>query len=232
MAGLGAQVKAAQARLAASDAKAAEAARTKQASNQVLGQANTLAGEIQPVPRALPVGRGLEAAGEPDVQDVSAALAEIVPDPGPARPLSDVRRIVIHHTGMAADATPEAILRRTAGQGRRGLPYHYLVDGDGMVSQLAPLDVAVNQSRLAAVDADAIGVTLGGDFDLAVPTEAQMAAAAELLAGLLRDFGLAVNDIYGRSETGRGRHLARPAMDAGRALGRRPEGACGSDGLD
>ncbi len=200
VAGLKAKLVPAQARLAALDAKAPEVAKTKQAAGQVLAQANALAGELQGAPAPLAVERGLAPTEGPAVQDVAAGAAAIVPEPGPSRPLSDIRRILIHHTGMAPDATPEAVVRRATSNDRAGLPYHYLVGGDGAVYQLADLDVAVNQSRLAAVDADAVGVALGGDFDLAAPSEAQMAAAVELVAALLGELGLHVNDIYGRAE--------------------------------
>ena len=134
------------------------------------------------------------------VQDATAAVSAIVTDPGKTRSLGDIRRVVIHGTNMNPNATPEEVVRRGASAGRQGLPYHYLVTGNGQVYQLAGLDVAVNQSRVGAIDGDAVGVAMGGDFDLAVPNEAQVAAAAELLAQLLGELGLHVNNIYGRSE--------------------------------
>ena len=76
--------------------------------------------------------------------------------------------------------------------------------------------MAVNQSRVAAVDADAVGVALGGDFDLAAPAGEQMEAAAELLAKLLVDLGLHVNDIYGRNELERG--TTSPGMQWGQGV--------------
>ena len=121
---------------------------------------------------------GLPFPGEPvaDVQDVTATVAALVPQPGEPRSRSAIRRIVIHHTAMPVDLGPEEVVRRLARQGAPGLPFHFLVSGSGASWQLAPLDLAVNQSRVRAVDADAVGVAFGGDFDLAVPSAAQMAA--------------------------------------------------------
>lgn len=204
-AGTRTNVTAAQSRLAASDGQTAGVSKTKQSATQVLGQANTLQSDLQAAGAA--VARDLEgllASEASGVRDISAALTAIVSVPGEARSLSNVRRVVIHHTGMAADLGAEDVVRRLARDGRQGLPFHYLVTGAGLSYQLAPLDIAVNQSRVAAVDADAVGVAFGGDFDLAVPSGAQMAAAADLLATLLGELGLHVNDIYGRNELERG----------------------------
>lgn len=204
MATLRSQIGQAQARLMVLNARPPEAAKTKQSASQVLTQANTLQSDLQAAAATLVVARGLEplaienASSTP--KDVSDELAAIVPDAGPARELAGVRRIVIHHTGMAPDAEPAEVVRRAAGRGRQGLPYHYLVTGQGEAFQLAPLEVAVNQSRVDEVDANSIAVALGGDFDLAVPGAEQMEATARLLAMLLGDLGLHVNNIYGRSE--------------------------------
>lgn len=192
-----------QSRLAALDGRTADVGKTRQSASQVLAQANALESELKAAATAAAGGAGLESlalADQTGIQDVSAAMAGLVTDPGAPRALGDIRRIVVHHAGLSSDASPEDVVRHGISRNRAGLPYHYLVTGGGASYQLAPLDVAVNQSRLAAVDADAIGVAFGGDFDLAAPTEEQMAAAASLLAKLLLDFGLDVNCIYGRSE--------------------------------
>ncbi len=50
------------------------------------------------------------------------------------------------------------------------------------------------------MDADAVGVAFGGDFDLAVPSDAQMAAGGRAAGEAAEELGLHVNNIYGRSE--------------------------------
>ncbi len=218
VADLRAKVVAAQSRLAALDGRAAEVAKTRQSANQVLNQANALQTDLQGARTAVArdMGSALAPPGETRVKDVSKALAILVPVPGAPRHLSDIQRIVIHHTGAAPNATPEDLVRHLVNEGRQGLPYHFLVAGSGETFQLAGPDVAVNQSRLDAIDADAIGIALGGNFDLAVPSVAQMAATVDLLAELLEQFGLHVNNIYGRSELERG--VTSPGMQWGQGV--------------
>jgi hypothetical protein len=204
LADLRAQVTSAQSRLTALDGQAAAVTKIRQSASQVLGQANALQSELQAGVSGLAatadLGMALAGPQAAAVHDATAATSAIVGDPGKPRLLGGIQRIVIHETGMDSNASPEAVVRHGANTGRKGLPYHYLVTGDGQIHQLAGLDVAVNQSRVEAVDADSVGIAFGGDFDLAVPGEAQMEAAAELLARLLVDLGLSVNTIYGRSE--------------------------------
>jgi hypothetical protein len=135
---------------------------------------------------------------------VSASLSASAQSAYPTRPLGAVRRVIIHHTGMRPDATPQQVAQHAISRGRPAIPYHFLITGDGAVYQTQGLDARTNQSRVPAVDAEGVAVAFGGDFDRAVPTDAQMEAGAELLAGLLAQFGLDVNAIVGRSEVERG----------------------------
>jgi BMFP domain-containing protein YqiC len=188
-----------QARLKALEAKAPQVANTRQQATQVLNDANKLEADIAAT-AAPPTPKSLESLAAFSVQDVTGELAATAKGSYPARPLEAIRRIIVHHTGMNPDASPEAVARASIRRGRPAIPYHYLVTGDGAVYLTQGLDVRTNQSRVAAVDADGVAVAFGGDFDMGVPSPEQMAAAADLLADLLTQFGLGVNAIYGRSE--------------------------------
>jgi hypothetical protein len=177
--------------------------RTRQQATQVLNNANKLEADIAATGQGAGA-RSLSVLGEADVQDASEELARTARGVYPARPLGAIRQIIVHHTGMNPNATPQEVAQRSVSPGRPAIPYHYLIAGDGMVYRTQGLDVRTNQSRVLAVDAEGIAVALGGDFDLAVPAPAQMEAAADLLAGLLAQFGLDVNAIVGRSEMERG----------------------------
>ncbi len=186
---LRANIASAQGRLASLEGRRAEAAKAKQAVAQVLVQANNLETETGGGVESVAIEREFEATTLQDVREEMDRLATKV---APKRPLSDIRRIIIHHTATPADVTPAQLARRQIRRGRTGIAYHYLIAGNGMTYQTQGLEARVNQSRLAAVDADGVAVALAGDFDLAAPTEAQMNAAADLLAGLLQDLGLSV----------------------------------------
>ena len=176
-------------------------ARSRQAAAELLGQANALEIEIGGQLESATVERDFETAA---VQDVRDEMDRLATKAAPTRALGDIRRIIIHHTATSGDVTPAQLAKRQIRRGRTGIACHYLVTGNGMIYRAQSLEAVVNQSRLAAVDADGVAVALAGDFDLHTPTEAQMNAAADLLAGLLRDLGLSVTAIFGRTEVERG----------------------------
>jgi hypothetical protein len=204
-----------QARLNALDRRAPAVASTRQQAAGILSNANKLEADIAatavpPTPRAFTAAGAGAADASPDEPALTGGSAY------PARPLGAIRRMIIHHTGMRPDATPAEVAQRAVAEGRAAIPYHYLITGDGTVHQTQPLTARTNQSRVLAVDAEGVAIAFGGDFDLAVPTPAQMAAAADLLAALLTRFGLDVNDIVGRSEVERG--TTSPGMQWGQGV--------------
>lgn len=188
-----------QVRQASLDAKAAEVAKTRAAANTVLATANKLETDLAAATTV--TTRSLESFAGAAVEDARDDLAQSA---YPTRPLAQIQRIIVHHTGMNPNATPQQVAQQTIARGRAAIPYHYLVTGDGTVYQTQGLEVQTNQSRVAGVDADGVAVAFGGDFDLAAPAPAQMEAAAQLLADLLTDLGLSMNAIFGRSEVERG----------------------------
>ena len=191
----------AQRRLDALASRGAEVAKSKQTAAQLLPQANNLESELSGGLESAEVELAFEATA---VQDVRQEMDRLATRVFPKRPLGDIRRIIIHHTATSADVMPAQVAKRQIRRGRGGIAYHFLITGNGMTYQTQGLETMVNQSRLAAVDADGVAVALAGDFDLAAPTEAQMNAAADLLARLLQDLGLSVNAIIGHNEVQRG----------------------------
>ncbi len=141
------------------------------------------------------------AAREIAFADVRGRLPVYETEPYPTRSVSDIRRIVVHHTGFTRDLSPEAC--GAAPQVRRGKPgttYHFLVAQDGRIYSMQPLEAATEQTTLHSANADAVAVALSGDFREAVPSPAQMDAAADLIAWLLRRLGLGIEAVYGRCE--------------------------------
>ena len=195
--GIRTQIASAQERLGSLNGRSKEVAKSRQAAAELLGQAQALEMEIGGQLEAAAVEREFEATA---VQDVRDEMDRMSTKAAPTRTLGDIRRIIIHHTATPGDVTPAQLARRQIRRGRTGIACHFLITGNGMTYQTQALEAVVNQSRLAAVDADGVAVALAGDFDLDVPSEAQMNAAADLLAGLLRDLGLGVNAIFGRNE--------------------------------
>jgi hypothetical protein len=136
----------------------------------------------------------------PAMQDVRGRLPVHEGKTYPIRDERNIKRIVIHHTGIAMDVPPAEIAAAQVKQGKAGIAYHFLVATDGQIYWTQPLEAATDQTNVAAVNADAVGIALAGDFTAAVPTEAQMTSAADLVAWLLRKLEVGPDALYGRGE--------------------------------
>ncbi len=145
-------------------------------------------------------------APQPAMTDLRASLPQH-PDPSKRyalRVADAIHRIIVHHTVTSTTATPEAIAQ---GQiTRRNLPgisYHFTVSSAGAISWTQPLEAQAAQCTTESVNADSIGVALIGTFNDAPPVEAQLDAAAELIAWLISIRKLTTADVKGRSEVER-----------------------------
>ncbi len=116
------------------------------------------------------------------------------------RAVTAIKRIIVHHTVTRDDVTPERLAQAQVDQGKPGITYHFLVNGDGTITWTQPLTAVVDQTLAPDVNADGVAVALAGNFQNDVPTQSQMASAAALIAWLLSSLGLNANAVYGRSE--------------------------------
>ena len=140
--------------------------------------------------------------GEPSltVQDIAASLARDPNKPYSTRALTDVKRVIVHHTAMKPEVTPQRIAEALVGKGKQGIPYHFMVAADGALYRTQPLETVTDQTFVSAVNADGVAVCLMGDFTAVTPPPSQLAAAARLIAWLLKTRGLAISAIFGRRE--------------------------------
>ena len=133
---------------------------------------------------------------QPDIQDITATL----PRDASAlvqRPLSDIQTIVINHTAVR----PEIGADRVAAAHRKRWPaivHQYFITGDGVIQQTNPLTEVV--SRTDPWIYNGVNIAIAGDFTDVVPNEAQLTAAAALIAWLLQQFKLPLDAVKGVSE--------------------------------
>jgi len=96
------------------------------------------------------------------------------------RALSDVRYIVLHHSGVAGDQSAATIANyHVQSNGWPGIGYHYLVHPDGLIEYVG--DVLTVRYNVASRNKECIGVCLPGDFTSIPPTDQQLAAARALV---------------------------------------------------
>ena len=120
--------------------------------------------------------------------------------PYPHRDPALIRRIVIHHTVSPGDVSPDRVAQAMIARGLPGITYHFLIWANGTIFATQALDVVTGQTNAAAVNDEAVGVALAGDFTTSIPTDAQMNSAAQLVAQLLEQFGLTTEAVIGRRE--------------------------------
>lgn len=120
--------------------------------------------------------------------------------PYPRRDVALIRRIVIHHTVSPGNISPDKVAQAMIARGLPGITYHFLIWADGTIFATQALDVLTGQTGSAEANREAVGVALAGNFTTDVPTEAQMASAARLVAQLLEQFGLTTESVVGRRE--------------------------------
>ena len=92
--------------------------------------------------------------------------------------------IVVHHIGMANDddVSAETVHEWHLNNGWSGIGYHFIIRKNGTIEEGRPLGTV--GAHVYGENRHTVGVNLAGNFENAVPTEAQKASAARLIASL------------------------------------------------
>lgn len=115
------------------------------------------------------------------------------------RTLAQVQQIVIHHTATDPSVGVEVIARKHVDElGWPGIGYHFVIDAGGQIYQTNNLTTVSFHARQA--NPTTVGVTFSGNFDEAVPTEAQLESGGQLCAYLLRELSLPLQNVRGHKD--------------------------------
>lgn len=167
--------------------------------NQLQTQVKEAEQSQTPPPVSAPVlddATGPDAAGRPNIQNITLQLKHHPSRRFPERPLNHIQRIIIHHTGIPATISAEKIAAyRVDKQGWPAIGYHYLITNSGQIQQTNALTTVT--SHAAKYNPVSVGVCFAGDFNKAVPTPAQLDAGGRLIAWLLKQFNLKLNVVSG-----------------------------------
>ncbi len=136
------------------------------------------------------------AAPRPDIQDISSQLPRDLPALV-ARPESQIKYVIIHHTAIAGAITVERIAQIYRQKGMAAMPGQFYIDSEGAIYQTNGLTEAVSNAPWAL---EGVNVIVAGNFSDVVPAPAQLDALAALCAWLLDAYGLEMTAVKGLSE--------------------------------
>jgi N-acetyl-anhydromuramyl-L-alanine amidase AmpD len=119
---------------------------------------------------------------------------------------STITHIAIHHTAVPPHIGPERIaelhISEDPERGKRpwpGIGYHFFVHADGRLIRTQPLERIAY--HVAGHNEYALGVVFAGSFmNGHVPTPAQLAAGANLVAWLLQELRIPLQHVWGHRE--------------------------------
>lgn len=114
------------------------------------------------------------------------------------RPLAQIQQLVIHHTEADPQVEIEAIARKHVEElGWPGIGYHFVIDSGGQIYQTNNLTTVSFHARHA--NPTTVGIAFSGNFDEAVPTDAQLESGGRLCAYLLRELSLPPQNVRGHN---------------------------------
>ncbi len=150
----------------------------------------------QPAPRP---GTSSGRVPKPDIQDVVDSLPKKEGASYPTRSLSDITYIAVHHSAAPPNVPVEAIARyHVEHHGWPGIGYHFYIMPDGTIYQTNRLTTMSNHVFMN--NAYTVGICVAGDFTQALPTPAQVQAAAHLIAWLTQMLKIPVEHVKGHRE--------------------------------
>lgn len=110
----------------------------------------------------------------------------------PKRSLSQIKRVVLHHSATpmyAKGSKPEVYAQyHIDDRGWAGIGYHFVIQPDGTIYQTNTLDTISNHVQNA--NTESIGMCFSGNFDSEQPTDAAYGAALWLVPVLNSQLGI------------------------------------------
>lgn len=93
--------------------------------------------------------------------------------------------IIIHHIGNTnADVDAATVHNWHKGQGWSGIGYHFLIRKDGTIQRGRPMNTV--GAHAYGANSRSVGINIVGNFEIDLPTRAQVDAAVELIAALCK----------------------------------------------
>lgn|SRR3990167_1827859 len=103
------------------------------------------------------------------------------------RRAEDIQAIIIHHSGVDIDSTPEQIAAYHISLGWPGIGYHFVIRRDGTIYYCN--DWSRISYHIAKLNWKYLGICLTGNFMKSYPTAQQLSSCYDLVSNLQLAFG-------------------------------------------
>jgi N-acetyl-anhydromuramyl-L-alanine amidase AmpD len=187
---------------------ALESKRDEQAVSNASLQAEiqTPYGGIAGRPQAPPVPTAISfsipeppAISEPPSKNMVDELIKHETETYRTRALSDIRHLVIHHSAAPPSVGPRRIASyHVKTKGWPGIGYHFLINQKGTIYQGNTLETISNHAVQA--NSRGVGICFLGNFTKVVPPPAQLRAGAHLVAWLMQELNIGLDNVKGHRE--------------------------------
>jgi hypothetical protein len=137
---------------------------------------------------------------KPPTEDVSDELPQHATRRYTLRPREAIKTLVIHHSAVPPSVDARQVARyHVERENWPGIGYHFFIGADGHIQETQPLEV-ISYHAGEIGNREGVGICLAGNFTNQPPPDAQVAAAARLLAWLLSELGLPVAAVRGHCD--------------------------------
>ena len=144
------------------------------------------------------VGSG-NVVSQPAIEDVVDDLPRHPSKRYQNRPVSAIKQVIVHHSAVPASVSTAQIANFNVNTSDwPGIGFHYFVGIDGTIQQTN--DLTTVSYHAGSENSNSIGVAFAGDFDEAVPTQAQITAGAHLIAWFVDHLDLPLTSVHGHKE--------------------------------
>ncbi len=115
------------------------------------------------------------------------------------RSLPEITHIVVHSTASPANVSAERIADyHVQTMGWPGIGYHFIIGPSGAIEQTNPLEAA--SFHTSGAEDFSIGIAFAGSFDDAIPTPEQIESGARLIAWLMAELNIPIEQVMGHKE--------------------------------
>jgi N-acetyl-anhydromuramyl-L-alanine amidase AmpD len=128
--------------------------------------------------------------GNLDITDLRETLPTSTTERYLTRFLSDIRRIIIHHSATPVTTTALSMAQYHMSKGWPGIAYHFVITSSGEIQYVN--DHTLITYGVGGQNSDTVHICLVGDFTDAPPPEAQLVAAKNLID----NYRLAMGRVY------------------------------------